>query len=558
MISLVKSHMTCLELIVLREQNKRSFKPKMYSMYDDQTILTTPKSALENFFSAFRRDVIGNQQTFESPFGEKEIIYADWTASGRAYRPIEECIQKEIMPFVANTHTETTITGTLMSKAYAKSKVIVKHHVHANKDDVLVFCGSGMTSAVNKLQRILGLRVPERMRDYMKKGGAQLDEILKPIVFVTHMEHYSNHITWLETIADVELISCGKNGNVDLECFRTLLEQFKHRKNIIAAITACSNVTGIQTPYHEIAKMIHQYGGLCFVDFACSAPYIDINMHPREKDTHLDAIYFSPHKFLGGPGTSGVLIFNKRIYKSTIPDQPGGGTILYSNPWKVHEYITDIEQREDGGTPPFLQGIKVAMCVRLKEEMGVENILKREDEILHIIFERFSKMKNVEILEGNIKKRLGVISFIVNGAHYNLIAKILNDRFGIQTRGGCSCAGTYGHMLLHVDETRSYEILNSIHSGDLLCKPGWIRLSVHPIMTNAEIDFIMDAIGLTASHFQEWMKDYRFDRGSGEYSFKGSEAKEHCKIEDWFNISGWDTPFALRQNTGVDNRLTSV
>jgi selenocysteine lyase/cysteine desulfurase len=514
----------------------------MYSIYDDRTMLMPPKSALEKFFSAFRGNVIGNQQFFESPFGEKEIIYADWTASGRAYRPIEECIQKEIMPFVGNTHTETTITGTLMSKAYAKSKVIVKQHVHANKDDILVFCGSGMTSAVSKLQRILGLRAPERMRDYMKEGGAQLDEVLKPIVFVTHMEHHSNHISWLETIADVEIISCGKNGNVDLECFRNLLEQFKHRKNIIAAITACSNVTGIQTPYHEIAKMIHQYGGLCFVDFACSAPYIDINMHPLEKDTHLDAIYFSPHKFLGGPGTPGVLIFSKTIYKSTIPDQPGGGTILYSNPWKVHEYITDIEQREDGGTPPFLQGIKVAMCIRLKEEMGVENILKREDEILHIIFERFSKMKNVKILEPNIKKRLGVIAFIVNGAHYNLITKILNDRFGIQTRGGCSCAGTYGHMLMHVDETRSYEILSSIHSGDLLCKPGWIRLSVHPIMTNAEIDFIMNAIRLTASHFQDWMKDYRYNPESGEYSFKGHEAKENCKIDDWFNISSWDKP----------------
>lgn len=514
-------------------------------MYNDPMMLMTPQSAWENFFSAFRRNVIGTQQTFESPFGEKEIIYADWTASGRAYRPIEECIQKEIMPFVGNTHTETTITGTLMSKAYAKSKIIVKQHVHANKDDVLVFCGSGMTSAVNKLQRILGLRVPERIGDYMKKGGVQLDEALKPIVFVTHMEHYSNHISWLETIADVELISSGKNGNVDLACFRNLLEKFKHRKNIIAAITACSNVTGIQTPYHEIAKMVHQFDGLCFVDFACSAPYIDINMHPQEKDTHLDAVYFSPHKFLGGPGTCGVLIFNKRIYKSTIPDQPGGGTVLYSNPWKVHEYITDIEQREDGGTPPFLQGIKVAMCVRLKEEMGVENILKREDEILHIIFERFSKMKNVEILEGNIKKRLGVISFIVNGAHYNLIVKILNDRFGIQTRGGCSCAGTYGHMLMHVNKASSYEILNSIHSGDLLCKPGWIRLSVHPIMTNAEIDFIMNAIELTASHYQEWMKDYRYDRESGEYSFKGREGKEQCKIEDWFNISNWDKHLAL-------------
>ena len=298
---------------------------QIYSRHHRLTGRITAKSALENYFAAFRRNVIGHQQTFESPFGEKEIIYADWTASGRAYRPIEECIQKEIMPFLANTHTETTITGTLMSKAYEAAKVIIKEHVHANGDDALVFCGSGMTGAVNKLQRILGLRMPERVIDYMKKKNEfiLIDEDLRPVVFVTHMEHHSNQITWLETIATVEIIKSDENGNVDLEYFRSLLEQFKHRKNKIAAITGCSNVTGIQTPYHEIAKLIHEYGGLCFVDFACSAPYIDINMHPEENGAHLDAIYFSPHKFLGGPGTPGVLIFNKKIYKNIIPDQPG-------------------------------------------------------------------------------------------------------------------------------------------------------------------------------------------------------------------------------------------
>jgi len=341
-------------------------------------------------------------------------------------------------------------------------------------------------------------------------------------------------------IATVEIIKAGENGNVDLEHFRSLLEQFRHRKNKIAAVTACSNVTGIQTPYHEIAKLIHEYDGLCFVDFACSAPYIHINMHPTERGAHLDAVYFSPHKFLGGPGTAGVLIFNKKMYKNRVPDQPGGGTVVYSNPWKAHEYITNIEQREDGGTPPFLQGIKVAMCIRLKEEMGVENILNREEEMLQLIFARFSKMDKVDILEGNITKRLGVISFIVKGAHHNLIVKLLNDKFGIQTRGGCSCAGTYGHMLLHVNKARSYDILNSIRSGNLMCKPGWIRLSVHPTMTNAEIDFIMEAIELTVCHFQDWMKDYTYDPISNEYSFKGIEAKEQGKIEAWFTVSNWE------------------
>lgn len=495
------------------------------------------KNSLETYFAQFRCNTIGHQQIFESPFGNKQIIYADWTASGRDYHPIEECIQKRIMPFVGNTHTEATITGTLMSRAYHEAKVIIKGHIHANKDDALIFCGSGMTSAVNKLQRILGIRLPERAMDYLRINSErfQLDEELRPIVFVTHMEHHSNHTSWLETMATVEIIQPDENGNVDLKCFRNMLEHFKDRKNKIAAITACSNVTGIQTPYHEIAKIIHEYGGLCFVDFACSAPYVDLNMHPEEIGADLDAIYFSPHKFLGGPGTPGILVLKNKLYKNKVPDQPGGGTILYSNPWKVHEYITDIEQREDGGTPPFLQAIKAAMCIRLKEEMGIENILNREDEILQIIFGRFSKMKNVEVLEGRNKKRLGIVSFIVEGAHHGLIAKILNDRFGIQTRSGCSCAGTYGHELLQVDEIRSYEILKLIRSGDLLSKPGWIRLSIHPTMTNGEIDFIMDAIEITVAHFNAWANEYAYDPVSNEYSFKEVNENSENKIKKWLN-----------------------
>jgi selenocysteine lyase/cysteine desulfurase len=363
------------------------------------------------------------------------------------------------------------------------------------------------------------------------------------------MEHHSNHISWLETIATVEIIKAGGDGNVDLEYFRSLLERFKHRKTKIAAVTACSNVTGIQTPYHEIAKMIHEYNGLCFVDFACSAPYVDIDMHPAdthranahppENGSHLDAIYFSPHKFLGGPGTPGVLIFNKKVYRNTVPDHPGGGTVIYTNPWNGRAYSSDIEQREDGGTPPFLQGIKAAMCIRLKEEMGVENMLHREEELLRILFAGLSKIGNLEILEGDSRKRLGIVSFIIHGAHYNLIVKILNDRFGIQTRGGCSCAGTYGHRLMKVDRKRSYKIWDAIRSGDLSCKPGWIRLSVHPTMTNAEITFMMDAIRSTAASFKAWMQDYLYDPERNEFCFKGRDPDGNNDIRDWFSVAKW-------------------
>jgi selenocysteine lyase/cysteine desulfurase len=498
------------------------------------------KTTLEEYFLEFRNNLIGSQQTFQSGFGKKKMLYADWTASGRAYAPMEDYIQKNILPFMANTHTGTTISGRTMTEAYEEAKCVVKNHVHADKDDVLIFCGSGMTSAVNKLQRLMGLRVPERLMDYMKEGNLPLMESLRPIVFLSHMEHHSNQVSWLETIATVELIQPDQNGQVDIGHFKELLKKYKDRKNKILAITACSNVTGIQTPYYRMAKLIHEQDGLCFVDFACSAPLIEMDMHPEAAGCHLDAIYFSPHKFLGGPGTAGVLIFNRKIYRNSKPDQPGGGTLLYSNPWRGREYIQNIEQREDGGTPPILQGIRVAMCIRIKEKIGVINLLKREEELLEMLFEGLSKIENIEILAGHLKKRLGVLSFVVKGAHYNLIVKLLNDRFGIQTRGGCSCAGTYGHLLMNVNKQKSYKILTKIRSGDLSCKPGWIRLSIHPTMTNREITFITNAIEMTAKNYLTWKDDYTYDVQTNEFVSCRTHESNPPVTKNWFNPSSWE------------------
>ncbi|MBK6936629.1 MAG: aminotransferase class V-fold PLP-dependent enzyme [Chitinophagaceae bacterium] len=510
---------------------------------------------LQEYFQSFRKNIIGSDATFESPYGTQRMIYADWTASGRAYGPIEVRIQKDIMPLLANTHTETTVTGTAMTRAYDQAKHIIKRHVNAGADDVLIFAGSGMTGAVNKLQRLLGLRIPERIMDYVKPGKLpshdelknstvrihslfsnylDIDETLKPVIFVSHMEHHSNQTSWLETIADVEIIPNDETGNINLASLEELMMKHKNRKNKIAAITGCSNVTGIQTPYHKVATIVHHYGGLCFVDFACSAPYVAIDMHPAEEGAYLDAIFFSPHKFLGGQGTPGVLIFNRKLYTNIIPDQPGGGTVTYTNPWKYHEYITDIEHREDGGTPPFLQGIKAALAVKLKEEMGTENMLKREEELLKIIFGRLPYIPGIEILESQTTHRLGVVSFIIFGAHFNLAVKLLNDKFGIQTRGGCACAGTYGHMLLHVDQLHSYEILDELHKGDLSCKPGWIRMSIHPVMTDEEVHFIIAAIEQVALHYKEWKNDYVYDADTNEYHHKAFRDTTSDIVNGWF------------------------
>ncbi|MGV6846012.1 MAG: aminotransferase class V-fold PLP-dependent enzyme, partial [Lutibacter sp.] len=348
---------------------------------------------LESYFQPFRNNIIGVDQTFESPYGTQKIIYTDWTASGRLYKPIEDKIVKVFGPYVANTHTETSTTGSIMTAAYHKARKIIKTHVGANEEDVLITEGTGMTGVINKFQRILGLKVAEHLKEY-----THLPEALKPIVFISHMEHHSNQTSWLETIADVEIIPCTENGLFCFKSFKKLLEKYKNRPIKIASVTACSNVTGIQTDYHKIAKTIHNYGGLCFVDFACSAPYVPINMHPGDQKSYLDAIFFSPHKFLGGPGTSGVLIFNKKLYKNMVPDNPGGGTVVYTNPWGAHDYIDDIETREDGGTPGFLQTIKIALAIQLKEKMGTDNILNREHEINEIVFKKLSKIKNLTIL----------------------------------------------------------------------------------------------------------------------------------------------------------------
>jgi len=487
---------------------------------------------LEEYFKKFRKNIIGIDQTFEGPFGKRKIIYADWTASGRLYRPIEEKIINEIAPFVGNTHTETSITGSSMTQAYHKALKIIKNHVGAARGDIIISSNSGMTGVVNKFQRILGFKIHEKYRDKIN-----LNEEEKPLVFVTHMEHHSNQTTWLETLAEVVLIPHDELGLVDLKAFNSLLKKYRTRKNKIAAVTSCSNVTGIFTPYFEIAEIIHAHGGLCFVDFACCAPYIPIVMHPPKRKQKLDAIYFSPHKFLGGPGTTGILVFDSELYKNKIPDNPGGGTVDWTNPWGGHKYVDDIEAREDGGTPAFLQTMKVALCIKLKEEMGPDKMLKREEELLKIIWDGFDKLENLHILAGHLRERLGVVSFYIDDLHYNLAVRLLNDRFGIQVRGGCSCAGTYGHFLLHVDINRSKFITSKINMGDLSDKPGWVRLSINPTMTDEEIRYMVDAVSQLSKNHKEWSKDYLCSDKSNEYFHKNNPGTETSMVEKWFSNS---------------------
>ncbi|MEX6625705.1 aminotransferase class V-fold PLP-dependent enzyme [Tenacibaculum salmonis] len=486
---------------------------------------------LEEHFQKFRKQIVGVNQIYKSPYGEQKMMYTDWTASGRLYIPIEEKLLHKFGPFVANTHTETATAGAAMTLAYNQARSIIKAHVNTSKDDVLITEGSGMTGVVNKLQRILGLKVSENLKEY-----TNIPDEKRPIVFVSHMEHHSNHTSWIETIAEVVVVPCNEEGLICLDTFEDTIKKYANRPIKIASIIAGSNVTGIKTKYHKVASLIHKYGGLCFVDFACSAPYVDIDMHPKKEDEYLDAIFFSPHKFLGGPGSSGVLIFNKKLYKNMIPDNPGGGTVSYTNPWGGHDYFDDVETREDGGTPAFLQTIKIALAIQVKNQMGTDNIKKREDEVNLVMFKCLENLEGVKILAPNHKERLSIFSFYYEKHHFNLVVKLLNDRFGIQTRGGCSCAGTYGHFLLNVDQNTSNKIKDKILEGCNTDKPGWVRLSIHPTITDDEVQFICNSLITLTKNIEEWSKDYQYNIIKNDYTHISAQPIEKLLIADWFTL----------------------
>ncbi|MCP4180132.1 MAG: aminotransferase class V-fold PLP-dependent enzyme [bacterium] len=489
---------------------------------------------LEQYFDKFRKQIIGNDAEFETPYGIKKMVYADWIASGRLYRPIEDKMTNLFGPLVGNTHSEASETGVTMTNLYHAAHSIIKKHVNAGDGDVIISRGAGMTGVVGKLQRILGLKIPEQSLNYCK---CKIEDNDRPVVFITHLEHHSNHTSWLETIAEVIVLEPTDDMKVDPECLRKYLEKYKSRKLKIGSFSAGSNVTGVVTPYYKLAEIMHEYGGYAFIDYAASAPYVKIDMHPSNPKQCLDAIFFSPHKALGGPGSSGVVIFNKKLYKNKIPDIPGGGTVKWTNRWNEYAYIQDIEAREDGGTPAFLQTMRVALSLKLKEEMGYKNIMKREQELIEIAFEEFDKISGLHLLADNIRERIGVFSFYIEKIHHNLIVRILNDRFGIQVRGGCSCAGTYGHFLLNVTLNESHRITQQIDGGDLTDKPGWVRLSIHPTMTNRELYFILDAIKQITENISEWQADYYFDKEKGEFFHNEIPRKKPEDYFGWFDLN---------------------
>ncbi len=485
-----------------------------------------------------RDALIGRYFTFQTPYGMRLLTYVDYTASGRSLKFIEKYLIK-IQREYANTHTEDDVTGRHMTNLLHQAEKIIKKAFNAESNCRVIAIGTGATGAITKFQEIIGIRLPpatkKLLEQLMNKSSEEkvLDpafrktydkEInrLKPVVFIGPYEHHSNDIMWREAIAEVVSIQLNPEGYIDLKDLENQVSDPKYKDRLkIGSFSAASNITGIKSPVYEIARIMHKYGGLACFDYAASAPYVKINMN-KDSETFLDAIFISPHKFVGGPGSSGILVFNERIYDHTLsPTTAGGGTVDFVSTTTV-DFSEDIEVREKAGTPGVLQTIKAALVIDLKDALGIENIESKELEYTTKALERLSKHSKIEIL-GPIdpENRLSIVSFMIKHGdkklHPKFITKLLNDLFGIQSRAGCMCAGPYGHLLLNIGEERSQKFRCVTQQGKLGIKPGWCRVNFHYLFSEIEFQFVCQSIEFIADYGYLFLKDYSFDINTGEW-----------------------------------------
>ncbi|MBF0280755.1 MAG: aminotransferase class V-fold PLP-dependent enzyme [SAR324 cluster bacterium] len=486
-----------------------------------------------------RSQIIGGDSTFETPFGERLLTYCDYTASGRCLGFIENYLHK-LQKIYANTHTEDDVTGRNMTQLLHDAEQIIKACVNAGPDGRIISVGTGSTGAIWKFQQIVGVALPPATRQLLfslyreLEGEESLRKMLafleknQPVVFVGPYEHHSNEISWREGLSTVLEVKMSEDGTIDLEHLESLLQNPEYSNRLrIGSFSAASNVTGIISPVHEIARLLHQYDALACFDYAASAPYVKIDMNPGSDPLNaLDAIFISPHKFIGGPGSNGILVFNKKVYDTELsPTMGAGGTVDYVSP-DGHVFIENIEEREKPGTPGVLQTLKTALVFQLKDAIGVKKIEKREQELLQKVFEKWMANDQIEIL-GNLdlSKRIAIISFNVRGPrgnylHPKFVTRLLNDLFGIQSRAGCSCAGPYGHRLLNIDQQTSLQYRDCIQKGFQGIKPGWCRLGFHFVMDDTEADFVIDAVEFIADKGYCFLSLYDFDLQSGQWVHK--------------------------------------
>jgi selenocysteine lyase/cysteine desulfurase len=497
-----------------------------------------PADATAPLLRLIRDSVIGDDHLMATPYGLRRVTYADYTASGRALTFVEDAVRDLVLPAYANTHTESSGTGLQTTRLREDARAAIRRAVHGDADTVVLFTGAGATGAIDKLVGVLGLRIPSALED-AHHLLAHIPPELRPVVFIGPYEHHSNDLPWRESIADVVTIRQDRDGGTDLVDLRERLEEYADRPLRIGSFSAASNVTGILADTVGIATLLHEHGALSFWDFAAAAPYVGIHMTPPPGAgplAHKDAIFLSPHKFIGGPSTPGVLVARRELFTNRVPDVPGGGTVAYVNA-DEHCYLPDVEHREEGGTPAIVEAVRAGLVVRLKDAVGAETIRAREDEFLRRAVEAWRDEPHLEILGTLEAPRLSILSFVVTTPtgrhlHHNFVVALLNDLFGVQSRGGCSCAGPYGHRLLGIDLERSHEFEREITGGCEGIKPGWVRVNFNYFISDTVADYVIEAVRLVARDGWRLLGDYRFDADTGRWLHRRGVVEPPVRLAD--------------------------
>jgi selenocysteine lyase/cysteine desulfurase len=480
-----------------------------------------------------RDAVIGDDEVMVGPFGARRVTYADYTASGRAMDFLEDFIRDEVLPRYANTHTESSGTGLQTTRLREDARAIIRDAVGGDDETVVIFAGSGCTGAIDKLIGILGLRIPCVLEDrFGLSSHVPADQ--RPVVFIGPFEHHSNELPWRESIADVVAIPADTDGHIDLAVLERELVRHAARPLKIGSFSAASNVTGIISDTHGISALLHRHGALSFWDFAAAAPYVDIAMYGAEELAYKDAIFVSPHKFIGGPGTPGVLVARRELLTNRVPDVPGGGTVAYVNA-QEHRYLSDPAQREEGGTPAIVDSIRAGLVFQLKQAVGIDAIRAHEDDYLRRALAAWRDEPAIEILGNLDAERLSIVSFVVRAPdgrylHHNYVVALLNDLFGIQSRGGCSCAGPYGHHLLGIDLDRSHAFEREIAHGCEGIKPGWVRINFNYFISEAVFSYIVEAVRLVARYGWRLLGEYRFDVARGLWRHRNGPVEPPLRL----------------------------